>query len=188
MGPPGAPRAIQWRESRACSAGGRPTDRAALHRTVRGAAGGCVPTAGQREESRHGLRGGLRRGVLRRGVWRRGARGAHLFRALLLRAFRFCALLVRTVGGRRLPMVGGVEPRSLEDQPDRCKDPPGRAAADGTWPRGSANLMVDLKQVIAACATVFVQRHQPGPLSALISIYRNALPRCQYSRRRLWKR
>src|SRR5439155_24874475 len=42
---------------------------------------------------------------------------------------------------------------------------------------------VDVKQVIAACATVFVQRHQLDPLSAIISIYRNALPRCQYSPR-----
>src|SRR3989442_11285068 len=78
-------------------------------------------------------------------------------------------------------MVGGVEPGSLEAHPDRGKAPPGRAAADGTWSRRSANRMVDLKQVIAACATVFIQRHQQNPLSAIISIYRNALPRCQYS-------
>src|SRR3989442_7637998 len=85
-------------------------------------------------------------------------------------------------------MVGGVEPGSLEDQPDRRKDPPGRAAADGTWSWRSANRMVDLKQVIAACATVFIQRHQQNPLSAIISIYRNALPRCQYSPARPLKR
>src|SRR4030067_410549 len=66
---------------------------------------------------------------------------ARRLRAGLLRGAlrRATAVLVALPGGllrlgrRSLPVVGGVEPRALEDQPDGREDPARRPATHGAW-------------------------------------------------------